>query len=179
MTNLFNSCFHQRFLEKLYLHQITAKITLCFTTRKLKVRTLFSNYRISSYSFRGNYSFLNLEVPRSQYIRPKVTVHKGAETIQGRKVIKGGNYMRKYGMVLLRIIWTLNNHLIIWSDSKALPSISSPPPNNSSAIFFKVVFWHNCLQPTTSKYCKLGLLSKLYIPSTINIWKKVGWFLAD
>ena len=54
-------------------------------------------YRISSYSFRGNYSFLKLEIQRSQYIRPKVTVHKGAETIQGRKLFKGGNYMRKYG----------------------------------------------------------------------------------
>ena len=54
-------------------------------------------YRISSYSFRGNYSFLDLEIQRSQYIRPKVTVHKGAETIQGRKLFKGGNYMRKYG----------------------------------------------------------------------------------
>ena len=49
-------------------------------------------YRISSYSVRGNYSFLNLEIKRSQYIRPKVTVHKGAETIQGRKLFKGGNY---------------------------------------------------------------------------------------
>jgi hypothetical protein len=29
-------------------------------------------YRISSYSFHGNY-FLNLEIQRSQYIRPKVT----------------------------------------------------------------------------------------------------------
>ena len=36
---------------------------------------------ISSYSFRGKYSFLNLEIQRSQYIRQKVTVHKGAETI--------------------------------------------------------------------------------------------------
>ena len=43
-------------------------------------------YRISLYSFRGNYSFLNLEIQRSQYIRPKVTVHKGAETIQGQKL---------------------------------------------------------------------------------------------
>ena len=25
-------------------------------------------------------------------------VHKGAETIQGRKLFKGGNYMRKYGI---------------------------------------------------------------------------------
>ena len=54
----------------------------------------------SSYSFRGNYSFLNLEIQRSQYIRPtKVTVHKGAETIQRRKLFKGGNYMRKYGIL--------------------------------------------------------------------------------
>ena len=51
-------------------------------------------YRISSYSFRGNYSFLNLVIQRSQYIRPKVTVHKGTETIQGRKLFKGGNYSR-------------------------------------------------------------------------------------
>ena len=58
-------------------------------------------YRISSYSFRGNYSFLDLETQRSQYIRPKVTVHKCAETIQGRKLIKGRNYMRKYGKQLL------------------------------------------------------------------------------
>ena len=43
------------------------------------------------------HSFLNLEMQRSQYIRPKVTVHRGAETIQGRKLFKGGNYMRKYG----------------------------------------------------------------------------------
>jgi hypothetical protein len=41
-------------------------------------------YRISSYSFRGNYSFLNLEIQRSQYIKV-------------RKLFKGGNYMRKYG----------------------------------------------------------------------------------
>ena len=46
----------------------------------------------------GNYSFLNLEIQMSQYIRPKVTVHKCAETIQWRKLCKGGNYMSKYGI---------------------------------------------------------------------------------
>ena len=56
------------------------------------------DYRISSYSFRGNYSFFDFETQRSQYIRSKVTVHKCAETIQGRKLFKGGNYMRKYGI---------------------------------------------------------------------------------
>ena len=40
-------------------------------------------YRISSYSFRGNYSFLNLDIQRSQYKRLKV-----------RKLFKGGNYSR-------------------------------------------------------------------------------------
>ena len=43
-------------------------------------------YRISSHSICENYSFLNLDIQRSQYIRPKVMVHKGAETIQGRKL---------------------------------------------------------------------------------------------
>ena len=28
----------------------------------------------------------------SQYIRSKVTIHKGAETFQGRKLFKGRNY---------------------------------------------------------------------------------------
>ena len=65
---------------------------------KTTIKVMVIIYRISSYSFRGNYSFLNLEIQRSQYIRPKVTVHKGAETIQGRKLFKGGNYMRKYGI---------------------------------------------------------------------------------
>jgi len=37
-------------------------------------------------------TFLHLEIQRSQYISPKVIVHKGAETIQGRKLFKGGNY---------------------------------------------------------------------------------------
>ena len=55
------------------------------------------DYRISSYSFRGNYSFLNWEIHGSQYIRSKVTVHKCAEIIQVRKLFKGKNYMRKYG----------------------------------------------------------------------------------
>ena len=40
-------------------------------------------YRISANSFRGNYSFLNLEIQRSQYVRPKV-----------RKLFKGGTYSR-------------------------------------------------------------------------------------
>ena len=53
---------------------------------------LLETYRISANSFRGNYSFLNLT------LRTKVAVHTGGETIQGRKLFKGGNYTRKYGM---------------------------------------------------------------------------------
>ena len=45
-----------------------------------------NSYRISAHTFRGNYSFLNLKIQRSQYIRPKVTLHKCAEIIQGRKL---------------------------------------------------------------------------------------------
>ena len=61
---------------------------------------VLNKYRISANGFRGNYSFLNFEIQRSQYIRPKVTVHKGAETIQGRKLFKRGNYMGKYGVYI-------------------------------------------------------------------------------
>ena len=71
-------------------------------------------YRISSYSFRGNSSFLNFEIQRLQYIRPKGTIHKGAETIQGRKLFKGGNYSRKYGKYKL---WTL---LKFWMSPKIM-----------------------------------------------------------
>ena len=42
---------------------------------------LDSKYRISSYKL-----FLNFEIQRSHYIRPKVTVNKGSETIQERKL---------------------------------------------------------------------------------------------
>ena len=38
--------------------------------------------------------FLNLEIQRSQYIRPKVTVHEGVETIQGRKLYEEIRYMK-------------------------------------------------------------------------------------
>ena len=37
---------------------------------------------------------------------PLITVHKCAETIQGRKLLKGGNYMRKYG------IWWFLKHML-------------------------------------------------------------------
>jgi hypothetical protein len=51
-------------------------------------------YRISSYSLRGNYSFLNLTFGDSTY---KCGNYSRKETIQGRKLFKGGNYSRKYG----------------------------------------------------------------------------------
>ena len=38
-------------------------------------------YFLRSYSFCGHYSFLNLEILRSKYIRPKVTVHKRTSKI--------------------------------------------------------------------------------------------------
>ena len=40
---------------------------------------------------------------------PLITVHKCAETIQGRKLFKGGNYMRKYG--------TQCYHVTVWCES--------------------------------------------------------------
>ena len=60
------------------------------------INCLVDTYRTSSYRFRGNYSFLYLEIQRSQYIRPKVTVHKCAETIQGRKLYEEIWYLFSY-----------------------------------------------------------------------------------
>ena len=60
---------------------------------RLFVKGKFDAYCISSYSVHGNYSFLNLEIQRSQYIRPKVTVHKGVETIQGWKLYEKIRYV--------------------------------------------------------------------------------------
>ena len=57
------------------------------TNNQYKSQIFTTNYlfRIISYivfpNIVGNYSFLNLEIQRSQYIRPKATVHKCAETI--------------------------------------------------------------------------------------------------
>ena len=51
--------------------------------KKKKFEIANAKYRISSYSFHGNYYFFNLEIQHSQYIRPKITVHKNAETIHG------------------------------------------------------------------------------------------------
>ena len=55
---------------------VVPKIYLPIFARELQIV-----YRISSFSFRGNYSFLNLEIQRSQYINV-------------RKLFKGGNYSR-------------------------------------------------------------------------------------
>ena len=41
---------------------------------------------IPGYDKTKDYSFLNFEIKRSQYKRPKVTIHKCPETIQGRKL---------------------------------------------------------------------------------------------
>ena len=73
-------------------------------------------YHISSYSFCGNYSFLNLKIQRSQYIRPKVTY------IKVRKLFKGGNYMRKYGiLILVHTAWhTERLHVFLFEPKRFL-----------------------------------------------------------
>ena len=61
-------------------------------------------YRIFVNSFRGNYSFLNLAL---------CTVTKGHRYIKVRKLFKGGNYSRKYGIWFkLSSSWLLNLALI-------------------------------------------------------------------
>ena len=64
---------------------------------------------ISSYSFRRNYSFLNLEIVANSNSCHNISIfylvnrnfccgkYSREESIHGRKLFKGGNYMRKYG----------------------------------------------------------------------------------
>ena len=76
---------------------IKQQLKLHCTRQQFKFMNQFSDlpksetfdYRISLYKFCKNYSFSNLGILRSQYIRPKVTVHV-------RELFKGGNYLRKY-----------------------------------------------------------------------------------
>ena len=66
----------------------------------IKTNWIATYYRISANSFRGNYSFLNLALCTVTF-----TVHKSAETIQGRKLFKGGNNSRKYGTPTFINFW--------------------------------------------------------------------------
>ena len=93
---------------------------------------LQNSYRISSYSFRGNYSFLNLEIQRSWYIKPNFTAHKCAATIQWRKLFKGGNYMRKYG--ILFSAWYKKNYVI--HEPTEVNKITCRPPTYSNHYCF-------------------------------------------
>ena len=43
---------------------------------------------------------------------PLVTVHKSAETIQGRKLFKGGNYSRKYGIYFFILLALISDYLM-------------------------------------------------------------------
>ena len=43
------------------------------------------------------------------YCDQRVTVHKSADTIQGRKLFKGGNYSRKYGIYYRQVKMMMNN----------------------------------------------------------------------
>ena len=81
------SWIEQSHLRKFYIAQFLPRTRVCVIWRLCVPYS--HGYHISSCSFRGNYSFLNLEIQRSQYIRPKVTVHKGAENYSREESIQG------------------------------------------------------------------------------------------
>ena len=79
------SCFPQftpRIFQFEQLKENKLPKKFLFSVCQLKKKIMINNYRISSYSFRGNYSFLNLSLCTAT----KVTVHKSAETIRGNTV---------------------------------------------------------------------------------------------
>ena len=68
-----------------------------------------NTYRISANSFRGNYCFLNLALFTVIFDLYIINLnscrgnYSREETIQGRKLFKGGNYSRKYGTYFFSI----------------------------------------------------------------------------
>ena len=95
-------CFVDIFFQKLSLFEFwTSEITI---SRELGVciecTHCYTTYRISSYSFHGNYSFLNLTLCTVTFGHSTYRWgnYSREETIQGRKLFKGGNYSWKYGM---------------------------------------------------------------------------------
>ena len=75
--------------------------------------------------FCRNYSFLNLEIQRSQYMRPKVTVHKCAETIQGWKLYEEIRYLKNQTLHLspsrnFRTSWTPPDLILLFKKPNAL-----------------------------------------------------------
>ena len=62
-------------------------------------KSVQKTYRISANSFRGNYSFLNSTLCTVTFSNSTYRCgnYSREETIQGRKLFKGGNYSRKYG----------------------------------------------------------------------------------
>ena len=63
----------------------TRNESLCYLSDRKYIHTVFP-YIVSAQTILFEFG------------NPKITVHKGAETIQGRKLFKGGNYMRKHGI---------------------------------------------------------------------------------
>jgi hypothetical protein len=135
-----------------------------------------STYRISSYSFRGNYSFLNLEIQRSQYINVW-------------KLFKGGNYSRAETVwgnkvliiyVFILFIWNYNRVLkyhIYRLDGWNGPNFFSVALATASAnIVFQVwelpLFSGNCLSclATASGFLKpINIMIKIS-KKNIQLW---------
>ena len=74
--------------------KIPAKVTWVKKHRTLTRGDSYSNTVFSKIVSAKNILFWILPY----VLWPLVTVHTGAETIQGRKLFKGGNYSRKYGI---------------------------------------------------------------------------------
>ena len=89
------------------------QMELCIMWKIFQLYCIIDNkeYCISSYSCRRNYSFLNLEIMPNLNSCRNISIFYlihwifAAKTIQGRKLFKGGNYMRQYGR-LKKFHWT-------------------------------------------------------------------------
>ena len=79
------------------------------------------NYRISSYSFHGNYSFLNLEIQRSQYKGQRL------QYINVRKLFKGGSIQGRklYEEIRYEVLYIFRIIFRIGDSTKVAISLSN------------------------------------------------------
>ena len=77
-----------------------------------------------------------------EFGNPKVTVYKCAETIQGRKLFKGGNYMRKYGIYNLLFSGICNYVDFPWIQEGSKNSYPISSHDHDTSIFILGVWTH-------------------------------------
>ena len=74
-----------------------------------------------------------------------MSVHTGAETIQGRKLFKGGNYSRKYGIFSLLSVLDLIFSQVKLSDSLSFAIDKELPLSQNEKTLYRSIDYYTNL----------------------------------